>query len=206
VAAFAASAGAADPAQSYCAPAAGGTFTTSDPQLQFFLNLAIGRSGGLFVQAGSPGETLAQLINDPSAILFSFNPGTPSTFLALFSGACVTPAAPPPGASHVLLCNTAFPSNDPAHLQQAAVSPEGQPQQNGGADNPAHNAVASGQWFYPFIVRGTNQLLCVLPATLQLTGNTDDFQGNALPTSLVNILHASGDARTIVYAEVASTA
>jgi hypothetical protein len=128
--------------------------------------------------------------------------GSPTPLTATFgitAGACVTPPAPPPGASHVFLCNTAFPSD--ANMILAAVSPEGLPQQNGSADNPAADAVATGQWFYPFST-GSGLLTCSMPAGKHLTGMTADELGNALPTDVVNSLHSNGDARTIVYPQL----
>jgi hypothetical protein len=142
------------------------------------------------------------IIIAPPQVIADLNAGGATLLAVIGAGGCVVPTAPPPGASHVYLCNTAYPSD--ANMLIAAVSPEGQPQQNGAADNPAADAVASGQWFYPYSL-GPGLLSCFAPAGSHSTGITADLQGDALPTDVVNNLHSHGDARTMVYTVVASS-
>jgi hypothetical protein len=210
---------AADASKSYCSK--GGTFTTSDPGIQSAMDQAVAVGGfwnvefdGSTFGVNEPGETVADLwghsdgtddvgplFSNPTGLNTQGGPVPASAveFIPVFAGPCVTPPAPPPGASHVFLCNTAYPSD--ANMILAAVSPEGLPQQNGSADNPAADAVATGQWFYPFET-GPKSLTCFMPAGAHLTGMTADLQGNALPTDVVNSLHSHGDARTMVYPQV----
>jgi len=218
---------AADASKSYCSK--GGTFTTTDPGIQSAMDQAVAVGGfwnvefdGSVFGVNEPGETVADLwarsdgtddvgpiFSDPTGRFLTGAslpspvgpiPASAVEFIAVSAGVCVTPPAPPPGASHVFLCNTAYPSD--ANMILAAVSPEGLPQENGSADNPAADAVASGQWFYPFST-GPGRLTCSMPAGTHLTGITVDEQGNALPTDVVNSLHSHGDARTIAYPQLA---
>ena len=217
--AFAGSAAADTPSKSYCSK--GGTFTTADPGIQSAMDQAVVIGGFWNVEfddsgfgVNEPTESVADLwahsdrvedvgpfFSDPTGLQSSAGPVTASAveFIAVFAGPCVSPPAPPPGASHVFLCNTLYPSD--ANMILAAVSPEGLPQQNGSADNPAADAVAAGQWFYPFST-GPGLLTCSMPAGTHLTGMTADLEGNALPTDVVNSLHSHGDARTMVYPQV----
>jgi hypothetical protein len=198
------------PPKSYCFPTAGGTFTTSDSDFQAYLDLAVTVSGGLWVveadlSPNEPGETLSDIFfggfDGEDDIIFRSDPHLQNElFLPGSAGAC--PTAPPPGASQVQLCNKGWPSD--SGMVVTAVSPINLPAASGpGIANPAADAVASGQWYYPNLISqgGKLHLSCFVPAGATDTGKVTDEQGNGYPAALVATLHAGGWARTMVYEE-----
>src|ERR1051326_7668240 len=142
VGAFAGSAAADTPSKSYCSK--GGTFTTSVSFQQSLLDAGVAAGGiwnvefdGTAFGVNEPSEGLAELFagsdggddfaffSDPTGKVFGSPfpnqpvPASAVEFMPVFAGPCVTPPAPPPGASHVFLCNKAYPSD--ANMILAAV-------------------------------------------------------------------------------------
>jgi len=109
---------------------------------------------------------------------------------------CTVPAldGEPPGPGHVALCNAGWPQDGNfLHVPIAA--------DDGTSANPAAGAVASGQWTYAILVKqgGSFHLACVVPGGAVATGAVADQLDDEYPSALVDVFHANGDGRTLVY-------
>jgi hypothetical protein len=205
--------------KSYCS--IGGTYTTSNPEVQAFLDGVIETAGGFWTVeidnsdeefgTAEPDETLADVINeflggpfddgiDVDDIPVPFDPtgfeGIPAssvTFYPVTAGGCVPKA--PPGPPGIFEC---APGEDGSGAPFAIPGLDPAHPEKG---DPATDAVQKNGWRYADLLKTSTgySLVCGVPAGAKPTGLVGDNNDDEVPASQADQWHAIGAGETFAY-------